>query len=134
MVIDRRDTGGSRDRGQLVLIGAITLAFILLGIVVVFNGVQYTETINTGDAGQSAEDVRLTESELVGIVYEVEENGLDEDELETVFGYYANSTAEQRPVAVSVTYGGSVASGDLTVRFSYTSDAVSIERELEVNE
>ena len=133
MVIERRDAGGGRDRGQLVLIGAITLAFILLGIVVVFNGVQYTETINTGDAGQSAEDVRLTESELVGIVSEVEENGLDEDELETVFDYYANSTAEQRPVAISVTYEDSNA-GELTVRYSYTSDAVSIDRELEVTE
>ena len=134
MVIDRRVGGGGHDRGQLVLIGAITLAFILLGIVVVFNGVQYTETINTGDAGQSAEDVRLTESELVGIVSEVEENGLDEDELGTVFDYYANSTAEQRPVAISVTYDVSVANGELRVTYSYTSDAVSIERELEVTE
>ena len=125
MVTDHRDGADSLDRGQLVLIGAITLAFILLGIVVVFNGVQYTETINTGDAGQSAEDVRITESELSGIVSDLEGSGVDAND---VFAYYENSTAEQRSVAISVSKDGT------TVTYRYTSDAVSIERELEVNE
>ena len=129
MVTDHRDGADSLDRGQLVLIGAITLAFILLGIVVVFNGVQYTETINTGDAGKSAEDVRLTESEIAGIVADIEAEGNGDDELyETVFAYYENSTVEQRPVAITVTYE------DPTLTYEYTSDAVSVEREIEVDD
>ena len=131
MVIDSRDGSGGCDRGQLVLIGAITLAFILLGIVVVFNGVQYTETINTGDAGQSAEDVRLTESELAGIVADIEAEGNGDEALyETVFAYYENSTVEQRPVAITVTYDDS----NSTLTYEYTSDAVSVEREIEVDD
>ena len=127
MVIDRRDTGG-RDRGQLVLIGAITLAFILLGIVVVFNGVQYTETINTGDAGQSAEDVRLSEFEITEMFSELEEHDLGDESYEIAFEHYEISKAEQRPVAISVTYE------DSTVTYNYTSDAVSVEREIEVDD
>ena len=128
MVTDRREAGGGCDRGQLVLIGAITLAFILLGIVVVFNGVQYTETINTGDAGQSAEDVRLSESELATMFAELEENDLGDESYEIAFEYYEISKAEQRPVAITVTYD------DSTVTYSYTSDAVSVEREIEVDD
>lgn len=39
----------ANDRGQLVLVGAVAIAFIVVGIVVVFNGVVFTES--TGDQG-----------------------------------------------------------------------------------
>ncbi|ELY87604.1 hypothetical protein C483_16933 [Natrialba hulunbeirensis JCM 10989] len=53
-----------RDRGQVILIGAIALAFIILGIVVVFNGVLYTETISSSATSQSAADAAVTQHEL----------------------------------------------------------------------
>ncbi|APW99692.1 hypothetical protein CHINAEXTREME_18790 [Halobiforma lacisalsi AJ5] len=63
MVTDLEGT----DRGQIILIGAITLAFIILGVVVVFNGVLYTETISSGTSSQAA-----TTEEVSG--YEVEQH------------------------------------------------------------
>jgi len=51
-------------RGQVILIGAIALAFIILGIVVVFNGVLYSETISSSSTSQATADAELTEHEL----------------------------------------------------------------------
>ncbi|AXR78575.1 DUF7261 family protein [Natrarchaeobaculum sulfurireducens] len=51
-------------RGQVILIGAIALAFIILGIVVVFNGVLYTETISSSGTSQATTDAELAEHEL----------------------------------------------------------------------
>lgn len=51
-------------RGQVILIGAIALAFIILGIVVVFNGVLYSETISSSSTSQATSDADLTEHEL----------------------------------------------------------------------
>ncbi|ELZ23948.1 hypothetical protein C476_04345 [Natrinema limicola JCM 13563] len=48
----------------MILIGAITLAFILLGIVVVFNGVLYTETISSSSTSQSTADAEVIEQGL----------------------------------------------------------------------
>jgi len=68
-----------RDRGQVILIGAITLAFILLGIVVVFNGVLYTETISESSTSQSTADAEVVgqnlEQSLVEIARQGNENG-----------------------------------------------------------
>lgn len=58
------------DRGQLLLVGALAIAFILLGIVVVFNGVLYTETIAASATSQSAGSAQVAEYELA--------DGLDE--------------------------------------------------------
>ncbi|WP_226481784.1 polymer-forming cytoskeletal protein [Natrinema amylolyticum] len=54
----------NRDRGQLLLVGAITLAFIILGAVVVYNGVLATETLSSGPTGQSGSDAKVTNEEL----------------------------------------------------------------------
>ena len=53
-----------RTRGQVILIGAIALAFIILGVVVVFNGVLYTETVSSGPSSQSASTANVTATEV----------------------------------------------------------------------
>ena len=114
------------DRGQLVLVGAITIAFILLGVVVVFNGVQYTETVNTGSAGESVEDVRMTEAELEATIEGLmKHSDPTETEIEAHIEEHYNPTrAEQRPVHVTVDVD--LDGGDATVTYSYTAQGVTI--------
>ena len=64
-----------RNRGQVILIGAITLAFILLGIVVVFNGVLYTETLSSSAASQSTADAEVVEQGLERNLVEIAHRG-----------------------------------------------------------
>ncbi|QFU82972.1 hypothetical protein [Natronorubrum aibiense] len=138
MVIDRlrnrrrdRDDGRS-DRGQVILIGAIALAFIILGVVVVFNGVVYTETLSSAETDQSATTAEATELEVkqgvaclaaeveddVSITdlegEDLENNGdLTESGTEAVDDYwetnvetfderYRNATAHSRPAVVAI--------------------------------
>lgn len=53
-----------RDRGQLLLVGAVAIAFMILGVVVVFNGVLYTQTISAGGTTTETNDVATTELEV----------------------------------------------------------------------
>ncbi|APX95448.1 hypothetical protein [Natronorubrum daqingense] len=89
----------SNDRGQVILIGAITLAFIILGIVIVFNGVLFTETISAGDTSQSAATADKVEQEVVNgvacsIVYDSDPDSFASS--------YQNSTAESNSAVVNV--------------------------------
>ncbi|WP_049925989.1 DUF7261 family protein [Halopiger goleimassiliensis] len=59
-----RSNSDHRSRGQVILVGAVALAFIILGIVVVFNGVLYTETISSSSTSQGASHAELAEVEL----------------------------------------------------------------------
>lgn len=53
----RSPTGlDSRERGQLLLVGAITLAILLVGLVIVFNSALFTETVDQESAIQSSND------------------------------------------------------------------------------
>lgn len=129
MVTDRRD------RAQLLLVGAITLAFVILGIVVVFNGVLYTETISSGDAGRSA-------STVTGSVHEVERgiacsvdgaasNVTAEENAKAFAAAYENVTAESAPRAVAIDVEGVDVSADpneVTVDITYNSTTVSYAR------
>ena len=101
-----------RNRGQVILIGAITLAFILLGIVVVFNGVLYTETISESSTSQSTADAEMVaeglERNLVEIAHRRNLNGNDPykfaDEITAIDGFrdqYRNTTANSRSVSVN---------------------------------
>jgi len=97
-VITTRDEGASRDeptervgdRGQLVLIAAISIAFILLGVVVVFNGVLYTQTVSSSSSDQSLSEPSVIELEVEDAVCAVaDEDGTiepsDEDRLEVLY-------------------------------------------------
>ncbi|WP_306057609.1 hypothetical protein [Natronococcus wangiae] len=111
----------SHDRGQVILIGAITLAFIILGIVVVFNGILYTEALSTGSSSQSATDVEIVEYEVADGVgglahYEnIEGEWGDADAYEDDLAnhingsnefadQYRNTTANSRPVVANVSF------------------------------
>lgn len=110
----RDDPTQSYDRGQIILIGAIALAFIILGIVVVFNGVLYTETISSSSTSQSAADVEVTQHELetgvAGIVHRSNIAGKDLDDDNLDIGEYNNLfrkvTTNNTPTITTVEYDG----------------------------
>nr|WP_226006146.1 hypothetical protein [Natrinema salinisoli] len=131
----------TRDRAQLILIGAITLAFIILGIVVVFNGALYTETLSSGGTTQSAGNADMVEYEVeqgVGCVLaeldddlagslttdHVKENVSDFDQA------YQNTTAKSTPVAVNISVDNTFFSPlELDVTITYDSNSLSYEQE-----
>lgn len=53
----------ARDRGQLILVAAIAVAFVVLGIVVVFNGVLFTQAIS-GEGTVQTEQVDTVDLEV----------------------------------------------------------------------
>lgn len=108
-----------RNRAQIILIGAITIAFIILGVVVVFNGVLYTETLSSTGTSQSGADANSVETEVENGVRGIGQYGNInweniseseyEDHLETSInnggGYgelYENATATYRPTITAV--------------------------------
>lgn len=105
---ERSSGSDGRDRGQVILIGAITLAFIIIGVVVIYNGVLYTETLSSADTGQSADVVETTEREIeqgIGCILASEEIDDEdrEDEIKAFADLYRNSTAESSPAVVTIT-------------------------------
>ncbi|RQG90287.1 hypothetical protein EA462_09930 [Natrarchaeobius halalkaliphilus] len=54
----------TRDRGQVILIGAIVIAFVILGTVVAFNGLVQTEEASSSATSQSVTHATVAESEL----------------------------------------------------------------------
>lgn len=103
------------DRGQVILVGAIALAFIIMGAVVVFNGVLHTSTLSSGETGASATTVGTAELEVdrgIGCLLEhINTESSNETHLKTyaeenisTFGTaYGNTTVESTPAAVTVT-------------------------------
>ena len=130
------------ERGQLILIGAISLAFILVTLVVLFNGVLYTETISTSDTSDGASHATVVEYELEGALNDYLERqeptdivGLGTDELEE---RYNKATQNSRSAQVSI--------GDLEidpdpdpgedpvqVSYSYQSGELTMEGTLEID-
>ena len=96
------------DRGQLILITAIAVAFILLAIVIVFNGLLFTQTIASEDASKATTDVRVTDSELEhgiqGVILRSNLEGIDgEEPVESYVAEYRNATGAIKPAMVTVT-------------------------------
>ncbi len=108
-----------RDRGQLLLVGAITLAFIILGAVVVYNGVLATETVASGPTGQTGPDAKVTNEELENglgglahrgnIDWDSSSGGSYGNTLDAVITgdseyaeSYLNTTASSRPTATQI--------------------------------
>ncbi|WP_137289647.1 hypothetical protein [Natronorubrum halophilum] len=107
---DRSLESNRRDRGQVILVGAIALAFVILGVVVVFNGVLYTETLSSGSTSQSASTADATELEIergVGcLLVQLEEGNATERQVEenvSVFtDRYQRAQAQSSPTAVDI--------------------------------
>ncbi|AFO58737.1 MULTISPECIES: hypothetical protein [unclassified Natrinema] len=121
-----------RDRGQLLLVGAITLAFIILGAVVVYNGVLATETVSSGPTGQIGTEAKVMNAELENGLRGVAHRGNIrwssdyDDTLENVItteyaDSYLNTTASSRPAAtqienVNIVMEARVATNNLTTK------------------
>lgn len=111
----------------MILIGAVALAFIVLGVVVVFNGVLYTETLSSANTGQSASNAEATELEvrqgIACLAAEYEGQNLTDEDGNLSDGYldvvnenenqliedieefdelYRNATAHSQPTAVDI--------------------------------
>ncbi|WP_440765909.1 DUF7261 family protein [Natronorubrum sp. DTA7] len=137
------------DRGQVILVGAITLAFIILGVVVVFNGVLYTETLSSADTGQSASTAEKTELEITQgvscLIVETNDevgpgdpdalNSTLEDELQEFNEMYQNAAAESSPTVVNISLAETEISPitdileTVTVMITYDSNDISYEQE-----
>jgi len=94
-----------RSRGQVILIGAIALAFIILGVVVVFNGVLYTETLSSGSTSQSANTAEKTELEIkqgLGCMLEQDYEEINDDTVSQFNSSYQNTTANSSPAVVDI--------------------------------
>jgi hypothetical protein len=52
-------TTRSRDRAQLMLVGAVTIAVLLVGLVIVFNSALFTETVDQESAVQTGDNAVL---------------------------------------------------------------------------
>ncbi|SEQ42857.1 hypothetical protein [Natrinema salaciae] len=141
-----------RNRGQVILIGAITLAFILLGIVVVFNGVLYTETLSSGGTSQGASNADVVEYEVnqsVGCLLEWVEDGstaedgsletLAEENISALNTAYRETTVQSTPVAVTISDvdaaadGGNLENATVTIEYDSNSLNYSQERTIEAH-
>ncbi|WP_254767771.1 DUF7261 family protein [Salinilacihabitans rarus] len=95
----------TRDRGQLILVAAISIAFIILGLVVVFNGVLYTETVSSSGTSGSVTDAETVEYEIEqGVRGLVQQQNLagdppDSDEFEST---YRSSINDEKPAIVAI--------------------------------
>lgn len=136
---DDRSPNNRLDRGQVILIGAVALAFIILGVVVVFNGVLYTETLSSADTGQSASDAERTELEVrqgVGCILS-ETDGEDQikAEISAFNQLYQNATAESHSAAVNIRViepGPSNTTANVSI--TYDSADLSYDRNLTIND
>jgi hypothetical protein len=52
------------DRAQLILVGAVAIAFIVLGLAVVFNTVLYTENVASTGAASAPRDAQIVKNEV----------------------------------------------------------------------
>ncbi|WP_049923766.1 hypothetical protein [Halopiger djelfimassiliensis] len=122
----------------MILIGAITLAFIILGIVVVFNGVLYTETISSSSTSHSTADATMAVQELDqgigGIAHQKNINSSYDfdDAVDEFSDRYRNTTVNAQPVAAAVTDARTderarVATGDLSAIESNPGNNASVE-------
>lgn len=65
-------TGPSDERGQLLLVGAVAIALVVVGGVVLLNGMKYTDTVGTSGTDDAISDsertVEMAETDLDGLV------------------------------------------------------------------
>ncbi|MFA9425258.1 hypothetical protein [Natronorubrum sp. A-ect3] len=132
---DRSCERSRTERGQVILIGALALAFIILGVVVVFNGVVYTETLSSSETGQSATTAEATELEVqqgIGcLIDRQDDDDLLEENITAFNDLYQNSTAHSSPAVVNISADADeIYAGDnATVTITYDSNELHYEQE-----
>jgi len=130
-----------RTRGQVILIGALSLAFIILGIVVVFNGVLYTETHSSLTTGQGLSDVSVTDQEIEhGLGCMMKYGGKNESSIDQNISkfntVYQNMTVQSEPSIINISSSpSSVDAGEktATVAIRYDSLDGTYSRNLTIN-
>lgn len=107
------------DRAQLILVGAVAIAFIVLGLAVVFNTVLYTENVASTGAASESRDAQLLNEQVksgsAGLIARVNANATWDDQTqvydeldENVTKYSSNVTnvtGVSAPAVVSVEQG-----------------------------
>lgn len=137
------DDIGPDERAQLILIGAIAIAFIVLGTVVVFNGLLYTETISSSSTDRSASDAEVTmyelERGLEGIANETDmtDDGAAKENISAFVESYQNQTTQNRAAVIEIPEDDvdTSAGGEdvVEVRIVYDSSEVSFTRTVEID-
>jgi len=128
MVMGMQDSGGSSDRAQLVLVGSIAVAFIIIGLVVVFNTVLFTDNLaarasveEVEDASELQQHVDREAPELVRHVEngtetnDVLHDNVDENVSTTYNRLLAETHADTGTVYVNVTYNASASTNGTRV-------------------
>lgn len=121
MVVPNRADDGDRtygDRAQLILVGSVTLALIIVGLTVVLNTILFTDTVTTAVTTQGSDDAVEFDAnarrDVSSIVLRLNHRHQNESEahLETAIRrnltnysrLVAESYAVDRPVFVNVSY------------------------------
>lgn len=111
----------NRDRGQLILIGALTIALLLIGIAFVVNAVLFTENVQPSDSGaqlDNAEDIGAelrssVQSLSVRVNHGSRDHSQDDltgwvsENVTTLSHLYEESYLSAGSIAVNVTYNAS---------------------------
>ncbi len=120
MVRKLQDCDSTRDRAQLILVGSIALAFIIIGLVVVFNTVLFTDNLaaqgSVGEIENAQEFQQQVERDMPELVRHVE-NGTDSNpafsgnvdgNVSTTYNrLLAETYADGSPTYVNVTFNES---------------------------
>ncbi|WP_323192318.1 hypothetical protein [Halostella sp. PRR32] len=120
MVRRLQDCDSTRDRAQLILVGSIALAFIIIGLVVVFNTVLFTDNLaaqgSVGEIENAQEFQQQVERDMPELVRHVE-NGTDSNtafsgnvdgNVSTTYNrLLAETYADGSPTYVNVTFNES---------------------------
>ena len=123
------------ERGQLLLIGAVVIALVVIGSVVLLNGMKYTDTVGTsgtdGAVADSDRTVGMVESDLEGLVKRVGndtslltfERELREN-LTQLRRVYTGMTADRRSVYLNISVNGTASGGGILLNQSDQEDFV----------
>jgi len=123
-------------RGQILLVGAVAIAFIIIGLVIVFNTVLFTENVGSSESLQSTDAGGTTNEQirtgLAALTYRLNDDGLSgsefNDSVRSNVTKYSNilgeSQAESSGAVINVSfnqsrtgYGSAVAHGDRADEF-----------------
>jgi hypothetical protein len=128
MVMGMQDGDGSRDRAQLVLVGSIAVAFIIIGLVVVFNTVLFTDNLAARGSVEEVEGAselqQQVDQEAPELVRHVENgtetnnvlhDNVDENVSTTYNRLLAETYADTSTVYVNVTYNASASTNGTRV-------------------
>lgn len=123
----------------MILIGAVAIAFILLTLVILFNGVLFTETVSNSETKDSTTQAEIVEAELEDGLKELIEQELDgtidltENENQDLriatdeySEEYGDSVSNSRPASVEVVLAEDIDPGDTAAIFQYEYKAAEI--------